>query len=173
MNDYDKAREAEVLAQELLRFADTLRGRAPAAAEPAEAPAADKPRGLGWRGLSHVELARTIYQHRKARAKFLPGDLLGEPAWDILLDLYVAQVERREINVTSASLASQVPSTTGLRWIVILESRGYIERCSSGHDARVTYLRLTDQGMSQMRCYLRSMAGEEVSAPHKFLLRAK
>ena len=35
-------------------------------------------------------VAQRIYRARARRAHYLPPDLFGEPAWDILLDLFVA-----------------------------------------------------------------------------------
>jgi len=63
-----------------------------------------------------VELARQTYDDRRRRNKiFQSEELFGEPAWDILLDLFIAAKERRRVSVTSACIGSAVPSTTALR----------------------------------------------------------
>ena len=38
-------------------------------------------------------LARNIHRERSRRANYLPAELFGEPAWDILLDLAYAAKE--------------------------------------------------------------------------------
>jgi DNA-binding MarR family transcriptional regulator len=81
---------------------------------------------------------------RAARqSRLFPADLFGEPTWDILLDLYVAGRESRRVPTTSACIGAHVPPTTALRWLRILEARGFVERESDGKDGRRTFVRLT------------------------------
>ncbi|WP_156839397.1 MarR family transcriptional regulator [Novosphingobium aquimarinum] len=66
------------------------------------------------------ELARQAYADRRRRPKiFANEDLFGEPAWDILLDLFIAEKERRRVSVTSACIGSAVPSTKVSRSIIL------------------------------------------------------
>jgi hypothetical protein len=62
-----------------------------------------------------LALARRMYLERRQREKHFPSNLFGEPAWDILLDLYVAAKENVKIATTSACIGGSVPPTTGLR----------------------------------------------------------
>src|SRR5688500_844664 len=74
-----------------------------------------------------VELARQIYSARRKRSVLTEWDeLFGEPAWDMLLDLFIAAHENRGVSVTSACLASSVPETTALRWLQLLENKGLV-----------------------------------------------
>ena len=62
-----------------------------------------------------VELARQTYEDRRRRTKiFQSEELFGEPAWDILLDLFIAAKERRRVSVTSACIGSAVAVDNGL-----------------------------------------------------------
>ncbi|GAA0328886.1 hypothetical protein GCM10009087_43880 [Sphingomonas oligophenolica] len=92
--------------------------------------------------------ARAVYRARRQRdAAFGKDmDLFGEPAWDILLDLLVADADGRRISITSASGAANVPPTTALRMIAILEERGLIERSDDPCDRRRSWVTLTDRG---------------------------
>ena len=74
------------------------------------------------------------------------GGLFGEPAWDILLDVYIAQKSRREIQVSSVCIEAGVPSTTILRWLTRLEQEGLIYRAADNVDGRRRYVRLTEAG---------------------------
>ncbi|WP_159870900.1 MarR family transcriptional regulator [Novosphingobium sp. 9U] len=101
-----------------------------------------------------VELARQTYDDRRRRNKIFQSDeLFGEPAWDIMLDLFIAAKERRRVSVTSACIGSAVPSTTALRWISILERQGFLSREADPGDARRVYVRLSPRGYEAMLEY--------------------
>lgn len=109
-------------------------------------------------------LANEELRERSRRTAHFPAMLLGEPAWDILLDLYCHSCRRQEVSVTSACLAARVPVTTGLRWVGLLESGGFIARRPSKKDRRAVILDLTADGRSRIeqilteRFYRRSLA---------------
>lgn len=93
-------------------------------------------------------LARTLYKARRAREDIAPEkDLFQDPAWDILLDLYIAHSEDKFISVTSASLAAGVPLTTALRWVWHLEQLHLITRQVDPNDRRRSFVTLTDTGL--------------------------
>ncbi|GEN99753.1 hypothetical protein NSE01_15860 [Novosphingobium sediminis] len=98
--------------------------------------------------------ARETYAIRRRRDRHLPGDLFGEPTWDILLDLYVATREDRPVPTTSACIGANVPPTTALRWLRILEARGLVEREEDGRDGRRTFVRLSARGLAAMDDWL-------------------
>jgi len=99
-------------------------------------------------GIGPRAKAALIYNSRRKRDRALDGyaDLMGEPAWDILLCLLAASRENAEVSVSSACFASGVPATTGLRWVARLEERGLIERVDDPFDRRRTLLQLSEKG---------------------------
>lgn len=101
-----------------------------------------------------LAFARETYAIRRRRDRHLPGDLFGEPTWDILLDLYVATREGRPVPTTSACIGANVPPTTALRWLRILETRGLVEREEDGRDGRRTFVRLSARGLAAMDDWL-------------------
>lgn len=92
--------------------------------------------------------ARREVLRRASRAKVVPDQLLGEPAWDILLDLFVAEGSGQRVSVTSLSIASGCPATTGLRYIAALESDGLVVREPDPADGRRRFVRLSAKGRS-------------------------
>ena len=127
-----------------------------------EPPAAAERQFLPGRYLSEVRdasVARAIEIYRSRRRRDAAfgedADLFGEPAWDILLDLLDADAHGRRISVTSASLASSVPATTGLRMIAILEERGLVVRADDPLDRRRSHVSLTAKGRAVMQDALR------------------
>lgn len=101
-----------------------------------------------------LAFARESYAIRRRRDRHLPGDLFGEPTWDILLDLYVATRENRPVPTTSACIGANVPPTTALRWLRILEARGLVEREEDNRDGRRTFVRLSARGLAAMDDWL-------------------
>jgi DNA-binding MarR family transcriptional regulator len=96
--------------------------------------------------------ARRTLSRRRWRDRCLAApELLGEPTWDILLELFIKHVEDDQISVSSAAYASYVPLTTALRYITQLEARGWVVKAECTHDKRRSYLQLTPHGLSLMR----------------------
>lgn len=100
--------------------------------------------------------AKRLYRDRRRRADVFGGDhdLFGEPAWDILLDLYIAAAEKRDVRIGDSCVAAAVPKTTALRWLGTLTERGLVERLNDRGDARSSIIRLTDKGGQLIRSYL-------------------
>ena len=140
------------LADELMAIALRLRGceigAGPAADEPAQASAVARP---ARHHRSHLALARQAYALRRKRAAIFGNpDLFGEPAWDILLDLYIAKGEGKHVSVSSACIGSAAPSTTGLRWLGVLADEGLVVREADAGDHRRVLVRLTPAGQTAM-----------------------
>lgn len=105
-----------------------------------------------------AEQALQLYRERRRRIEAFGDDtLFGEPAWDILLDLFVAGERGKRVAVTSACIGSGVPSTTALRWLNVLELRGMVEREDDNHDARRSFVRLTAKARAMMLDYFANL----------------
>lgn len=112
----------------------------------------------------YAQLARQLYADRRRRQlAFTNPDIFGEPAWDILLDLYVAHAEGRSISVSSACIGSAAPPTTGLRWLGVLQYEGLVLREHDPQDQRRILVRLSPDGLNRMQDYLRRIGG--IGAP--------
>ncbi len=106
-----------------------------------------RPKDRIWADLNaEIVLGRVLdeYKARRRRSRFFAADLFGEPAWDLLLDLFAARLQNRRISVSSACIAADVPPTTALRWLGVLEQSELIERIDDASDQRVTWVKLTD-----------------------------
>jgi DNA-binding MarR family transcriptional regulator len=104
-------------------------------------------------------LALSEYRRRQSRAEHFDGGLFAEPAWDILLDLFVANIDGIRVSITSACLATSCPPTTALRWVTVLEDQELVARAGDAKDQRRSWLHLTELGLKKMTAYLR---GKEV-----------
>ncbi|HEU4651418.1 MAG TPA: MarR family transcriptional regulator [Croceibacterium sp.] len=101
-----------------------------------------------------AEIAAREYRARRSRERYFDRRLFGEPAWDILIDLFIQQSSGKTVSVTSAAIASQVPVTTALRHLAALQKAGLVERMRSAADARVKLLRLTKEGYVRIGSWL-------------------
>lgn len=140
------------LADELMAIAQRLRAASvKAGSAQIEAPSeAAVPRPV-LPSRSKLALARQAYALRRKRAAIFGNtDLFGEPAWDILLDLYIAQGEGKPVSVSSACIGSAAPATTGLRWLGVLADEGLILRENDPDDHRRVLVRLTPAGHAAM-----------------------
>ena len=115
------------------------------------------PREAPREGIPHdhlIDLARRIYDTRRARTRYFHDSLLGEPMWDMLLALFCLPSRGERLAVTSLANAADIPPTTGLRWIERMERHELIERTQDPRDGRRVYLKLTDKGAQLMRDFL-------------------
>jgi hypothetical protein len=103
--------------------------------------------------LPDARLVRQILRQRRARAKFLDGELFADPAWDMLLDLTAARVEHARVSVTSLCIASGVPPTTALRWIGQMVESGLFDRVEDDADRRRAFIELSDKAADAMARY--------------------
>lgn len=99
---------------------------------------------------------RAIIRARRLRDLFFKGALFADPAWDMLLDLMVARVERRRVAVSSLCIAAAVPPTTALRWIKALCDQGLFVRVADPEDGRRVFIELADTSAAALAAYLRA-----------------
>jgi DNA-binding MarR family transcriptional regulator len=99
-------------------------------------------------------IATSIYQARRRRLQYFDEALFAEPAWDMLLDLFVNKALGRRVSTTSLCLAADVPQSTGLRYIRLLEDKGLVKRVPAPDDGRLILVELTQPGFKQMRRYV-------------------
>jgi DNA-binding MarR family transcriptional regulator len=97
---------------------------------------------------------RGMIRQRRLRDRFLPSDLFGEAAWDMLLDLAAARIEGTQVAVSSLCIAAAVPPTTALRAIRGMTERGLFVRVADDNDKRRIFIELSDQTADAMRNYL-------------------
>ena len=100
--------------------------------------------------------AYTIRVARCRRVDYLPLEIFGEAAWDVLLELYIARGYR---SLSQARLAdcTKIPLTTLLRWVKYLTDQGIVSSSKSSTDARSRVVELTPKGFAMMTSVLRAM----------------
>lgn len=98
--------------------------------------------------------ADSMYRSRRFRSHYFDPVLFGEPAWDMLLDLFIGAIRGAQVATTSLCIASGVPQATALRCIALLNRHGLIRRYRAPGDSRLKLVALTPRGLRLMRGYL-------------------
>ena len=97
---------------------------------------------------------RAVIRARRMRGQFFTPELFADPAWDMLLDLFAASLERRRVSVSSLCIAAAVPPTTALRWIGTMHDAGLFGREADPGDRRRAYIVLSEKALQGMRAYV-------------------
>jgi len=145
------------LADELTAIAARLRNAAEGAPSAAEAERQSQSRS-SRSARSALALARKTYALRRKRAVIFGNpDLFGEPAWDIMLDLFIAHGDGKTVSVSSACIGSASPATTGLRWLGVLADEGLVARENDPEDHRRVMVKLTATGQAAMERFFEAV----------------
>ena len=98
--------------------------------------------------------AKLILSSRRLRSRHFNPAIFGEPAWDILLVLYITDVSGGRQTIGKVADWIKTPPTTVLRWVSYLEKEKFLERYTHPTDRRITFLRLLARGRDAMNSYL-------------------
>jgi predicted transcriptional regulator len=109
---------------------------------------------LGFSDDKLATIATSMWSARLHRANHFNPALFGEPAWDMLLDLFVHKVRGRRQGTTSLCMGANVPQSTGLRYVERLEREGLLHRYSPADDRRLSVVEMTPKGFRLMREYI-------------------
>jgi hypothetical protein len=73
-----------------------------------------------------ANVAEAISNFRHARSRILPAEMFGEPAWDVLLELFVADAEGRRLTGVQVSQRCNISPSVLSRWLRYLSKSGLI-----------------------------------------------
>lgn len=153
------------IQEEVARFAATLtrivdRTDAAPAGITAELPfVAERSAGFGVQeiAIDPAEVRRAIRARRLRDDMFAHPGLFEDPAWDMLLDLFAAELERRRVSVSSLCIAAAVAPTTALRWIGKLIDANLLERQPDAFDRRRAFISLSARASAAMHSYVAAL----------------
>ncbi|HYX21205.1 MAG TPA: hypothetical protein VFA98_10215 [Thermoanaerobaculia bacterium] len=93
----------------------------------------------------------------RARAQYLPGELISDAAWSMLLSLLHAEIEGREV---PESILCDVPSfsvASARRWLNALEERALVVRRRAPGDPSTELVGLDPEASLMLRRYVRDV----------------
>lgn len=103
------------------------------------------------------QCVRAVLKLRRSRDRFFDSELFADPAWDILLELFAAELGQWRMSVSSLCLGAAVPATTALRWIKTLEDKGIVRRTADPMDGRRVFVSLSDDAIIAVGNFFRSV----------------
>jgi DNA-binding MarR family transcriptional regulator len=108
--------------------------------------------------------AEIWYAERRLRNRiFNSQELFGEPAWDILLELYISRSQGKTISIKSLCLGTGLPTSTGLRWLAHLEQSGLVMREQDPTDKRRVFVTITDTAVERMEQVMHTAAKRDLT----------
>jgi hypothetical protein len=99
-----------------------------------------------------------IIRRRALRETHIPGELLADAGWDMLLELMHAELGERRVTVSILCKAAGVSTSVGRRWIDVLISKGLCTRTVGADDPDENFVQLSDEGSKAMRGYFTDLA---------------
>jgi DNA-binding MarR family transcriptional regulator len=94
----------------------------------------------------------------RGRGRHLPGTLLSDPAWGMLLELLRSETAGQQVSVARVIEASAAPPSTAMRWLKALEDHQLVIRRGDQRDQASAMVELTPRGSTALRRYFREMA---------------
>ena len=105
-----------------------------------------------------IARANALLAERRLRRQHLPAELFHEPAWDMLLALFVAADDPQPMNIKALVAMADAPVTTSQRWIEHLYKLRLIDRVIDPADRRRVEISLSAIGQDAVTSYLRAVA---------------
>ena len=97
------------------------------------------------------EAALRMRQVHATRAMLFGADLSTDPIGSLLISIYLAEAEGRNIGLADAAAHANIPTSVTERWIRVMQQRGVIEYQKTTID-----IRLTSAGMNNIESMLSS-----------------
>lgn len=112
---------------------------------------------------SRVELAaqtaRRALQERQCRVGLVGDqDMHADPAWDILLNIFVRQAEDRVLTLETVTSNCFSHASTASRWLKALEQKRLVRIMPDRAEGNRQVVRLTSTGFEEMLRYFEAIA---------------
>ena len=98
-----------------------------------------------------------IIQARRLRSDLLGSNLFSDPAWDLLLALFLAELRQHRLTTSQLTKATSTSTTSALRWLDALERQGWILRRRAPLDGRKLFVELSESVSVALRQWVRQI----------------
>ena len=104
-----------------------------------------------------ADAVRAVMLARQGRRAIFASAIFGEPAWDMLLALYLAEFDQVRVTVTGLAERSGAALTTAIRWLDYLEQTHLVQRREHPTDRRVIFVELSAEGRAKLQTYFSAL----------------
>ena len=129
---------------------------------PSEAP----PSGSGS---ALADFARQLWWERRLRSRYFPIEIFADPSWDLLLEVYAAQIADKPIRLNKAHLSACVPPSIAQRRSRDLVQLGILVTERARTDRRGVQLTLSPAARSRLEHLLQSILAQRYVQPPKMI----
>lgn len=98
-----------------------------------------------------------VFGARRLRVERFPPAMFGEPAWDMLLALYIRDWAGARLTINCLAQSVHVPLSTATRWLAYLDRERLIVREEHPTDRRKTYIAISPKGRDLLSRHLRDL----------------
>jgi len=106
------------------------------------------------RAVEAAGIVSQIIHARRARTGLFRPELFSDPAWDMLLVLFLAKARDQLMTVSELAEATATPIPTAARWIDVLERDGLVQRDADPAAARHYDVELSNRGAAAIHQWL-------------------
>lgn len=104
--------------------------------------------------ISPAEIGTVLRAAREGIGRVFDPDLFADPAFDMLLFVFLEEEAGRSVETSACYRASGVPRTTAVRWINMLVSMGMFHSAPHPTDRRLALLSLNEETRASVRQWL-------------------
>jgi len=126
----------------------------------------DAERAVAMHHADLTEFARQILAGRKQRERFFDPVLFSNPAWDILLNLYLADADGQSVDLFESCGPSAVPHGVALRWLAYLKQEEMVIEIPDPAQTGRTVIQLSEQTRLTISAYLGSLISLGLGSEH-------
>jgi DNA repair protein RadC len=96
--------------------------------------------------------AEAIFRRRILRKELVgSAELFGEPAWDMLLDLFIHEGRGQQLSMSSLCATAGIPTSSAMKLAQRLCEAGILERTPDIFDGRRTLMKIAPQVAHRLR----------------------
>lgn len=101
-----------------------------------------------------IDAALGILKRRRQRIEEFGVELFGEPAWEILLELYIREKSGASSTTAHVEVGLTVAASTAGRWLQHLEQEGLVALAPHPLHERTEFIELTSRAKEALERYL-------------------
>lgn len=119
------------------------------------------PAGDGRADDAAVANVRATLRQRMLRKQLIgTPELFGEPAWEMLLDVFIHESERKPLPTTSLCVTAGMPMSSALRLVQRMCDTGMLTKVPDPFDGRRSFVKLTPAMAHKLRAYFETSPPE-------------